>query len=145
MVFLHGKSCFFLQKKASPYLRIFGYYFSLQITTILSALNFPNFKLKLLITFEIIAVDNFKHHIWSHHILLVNIQKNEDNRRGKKISTNPPTNPPTPSNKTFSRFQKGGLPMRILKPPVPLPTPIKCKVKTIGPLSGSAPQSPSGG
>ena len=34
--------------------------------------------------------------------------------------------------------------MRILKPPVPFPTPIKSKVKTIGPPSGSAPQSPSG-
>ena len=48
-------------------------------------------------------------------------------------------------DKTFSRFQKGGLPPLKLKPPVPLPTPIKCKVKTIGPLSGSAQQSPSGG
>ena len=53
--------------------------------------------------------------------------------------------PSVPSNKTTAGFQKGGLPMRILKPPVPLPTPIKCKVKTIGPLSGSAQQSPSGG
>ena len=52
---------------------------------------------------------------------------------------------PVPSNKTFSTFQKGGLPAQNLKPPVPLPTPIKCKVKTIGPLSGSALQSPSGG
>ena len=34
--------------------------FSLQITTILSALNFPNFELKFIITFDIIAVDNFK-------------------------------------------------------------------------------------
>ena len=42
--------------------------------------------------------------------------------------------PSVPSNKTSAGFQKGGLPMRILKPPVPLPTPIKCKVKTIGPL-----------
>ena len=50
-----------------------------------------------------------------------------------------------PGDKTFSIFQKGGLPAQNLKPPVPLPTPIKCKVKTIGPLSGSAPQSPSGG
>ena len=31
------------------------------------------------------------------------------------------------------------------KKPMPLPTPIKCKVKTMGPLSGSAQQSPSGG
>ena len=53
--------------------------------------------------------------------------------------------PPVPSNKTFSRFQKGLSPPLNLKPPVPLPTPIKCKVKTIGPLSGSAAQSPSGG
>ena len=48
-------------------------------------------------------------------------------------------------NKTFSSFQKGHLKVVILKMPVPLPTPIKCKVKTIGPLSGSALQSPSGG
>ena len=41
--------------------------------------------------------------------------------------------------------QKGGLPAQNLKPPVPFPTPIKWKVKTIGPPSGSAPQSPSGG
>ena len=33
--------------------------------------------------------------------------------------------PPVPSNKTFSRFQKGGLRPVKLKPPVPLPTPIK--------------------
>ena len=42
--------------------------------------------------------------------------------------------PSVPSNKTTAGFQKGGLPMRILKPPVPFPTPIKLKVKTIGPL-----------
>ena len=58
-----------------------------------------------------------------------------------------PTRPvqPVPSNKTSAGFQKGGLPGNKLKVPVPLLTPIKCKVKTIGPLSGSAPQSTSGG
>ena len=66
--------------------------FSLQITTIISALNFPNFKLKLIITFDIIAVDNFYDHIWNQHILLVKILKYEGNQRGKK---SPPTNPPT--------------------------------------------------
>ena len=65
--------------------------FSLQITTIISALNFPNFKLKLIITFDIIAVDNFYNHIWKQHILLVKILKYEGNQKGKKISTNPPT------------------------------------------------------
>ena len=45
-----------------------------------------------------------------------------------------------------SKFHvKLGVVVKNLKPPVPLPTPIKCKVKTIGPLSGSALQSPSGG
>ena len=64
--------------------------FSLQITTIISALNFPNFKLKLIITFDIIAVDNFYDHIWNQHILLVKILKYEGNQRGKK-NINPPT------------------------------------------------------
>ena len=35
--------------------------------------------------------------------------------------------PSVPSNKTTAGFQKGGLPMRILKPPVPLPTPTSQK------------------
>ena len=42
-----------------------------------------------------------------------------------------PPVPPVPSNETFSTFQKGGLPSQNLKPPVPFPTPIKWKVKTI--------------
>ena len=83
--------------------------FSLQITTIISALNFPNFKLKLIITFDIIAVDNFYDHIWNQHILLVKILKYEGNQRGKKISTHQPTHQPThPHNKTFLGFKKGG-------------------------------------
>ena len=65
--------------------------FSLQITTIISALNFPNFKLKLIITFDIIAVDNFYDHIWNQHIVFVKILKYEGNQRGKKISIHPPT------------------------------------------------------
>ena len=80
--------------------------FSLQITTIISALNFPNFKLKLIITFDIIAVDNFYDHIWNQHIMLVKILKYEGNQRGKK---SPPTHQPThPHNKTFLGFKKGG-------------------------------------
>ena len=65
--------------------------FSLQITTIISALNFPNFKLKLIITFDIIAVVNFFDHIWNQHIVLVKIVNYEVNQRGKKISTYPPS------------------------------------------------------
>ena len=76
--------------------------FSLQITTILSALNFPNFKLKLIITFDIIAADNFYDNIWNQHILIVNILQCEGNQRGKK---SPPTQP---HNKTFLGFKKGG-------------------------------------
>ena len=64
--------------------------FSLQITTILSALNFPSLKLKLLITFGIMAVDNFYDDIVNQHRLLVYILKCEGNQRGK-IST--PTHP----------------------------------------------------
>ena len=63
--------------------------FSLQITTIISALNFPNFKLKLIITFDIIAVDNFYDHIWNHHIMPVKILKYEGNQREKNL--HPPT------------------------------------------------------
>ena len=76
--------------------------FSLQITTIISALNFPNFILKLIITFDIIAVDNFYDHIWNQHIVLVKILKYEGNQRGKKSPpTHPPTNPPTHTIKHF--------------------------------------------
>ena len=49
-----------------------------------------------------------------------------------------PSVPPVPSNKTSEGFQKGGLPNRILKPPVPFPTQINLKVKTIGPLGDAS-------
>ena len=74
--------------------------FSLQITTIISALNFPNFKLKLIITFDIIAVDNFYDHIWNQHIMLVKILKYEGNQRGKK---SPPTHQPTHTTRADAR------------------------------------------
>ena len=125
---------FFLQKKASPYLRIFGYYFSLQITTILSALNFPFFKLKLIITSKIIAVDNFKDHIWNQHILLVNIPKNEDNQRGKKITTHPPTH----TIKLFWVSKKGGYYRVKLKCPKSVPRTNYYN----GPFRGLLPQPP---
>ena len=38
-------------------------------------------ELKLFITFDTKAIDNFWHHIWKQKILLVNILKNKDNRR----------------------------------------------------------------
>ena len=42
-------------------------------------------------------------------------------------------------------FKKADGIFEFYKPPVPFPTPIKSKIKTIGPPSGSALQSPSGG
>ena len=57
--------------------------FSLQITTIYSVLNFQNFELKFIITFDIIAVVNFKDHIWNQHVMLVYILKYEGNQRRK--------------------------------------------------------------
>ena len=56
--------------------------FLLQITTIISALKFPNFKLQSIITFDLKAVDNFYYHICNKHIMLVNIRENKENRRG---------------------------------------------------------------
>jgi len=90
--------------------------FSLQITTILSTLIFPNFELKFIITFDIFAVDNFEDQIWNQHVMLVDILKYKSNQGGKKNlhpSTHqpphPPTHPPThPHNKTFLGFKKGG-------------------------------------
>ena len=46
-----------------------------------------------------------------------------------------PTPPhPIPSNKTFLSFQKGRFTLVFLKPQTPFTTPIKPKLKTIGPL-----------
>ena len=46
-----------------------------------SLFNFLTLKIKMLITSYIKAVDNFKHHIWNQHILLVNILEFEQNGR----------------------------------------------------------------
>ena len=73
-------------------MRIFCYYFFFQITTIIMVLTFPNFKLKLLITFEILDVDNLCFHIWNQYTLLDNTRENEDTWRGTK---SPQTHPPT--------------------------------------------------
>ena len=60
-----------------------------QITPIILVLNFPNFKLKLIITFDVIAVDNFYCYIWHQHSLLVKTLENEVNLSGNKIATHP--------------------------------------------------------
>ena len=49
-------------------------------------------------------------------------------------SVHPPTPQPTPSNKTFSSFQKGLFTLVFLKPREPFPIPIKWKEYSIGPL-----------
>ena len=56
--------------------------------------------------------------------------------KGPKTQPSHPTPPhvPTPSNKTFSSFQKGRFTLVFLKPQTPFTTPIKPKLKTIGPL-----------
>ena len=48
------------------------------------------------------------------------------------LRPNPPH--PTPSNKTFSSFQKGRFTLVFLKPREPFPIPIKWKEYSIGPL-----------
>ena len=98
-------------KKSSAVLCIFVQYFSLQITTIISALKFPIFKLQSIITFDLKAVDNFYYHICNKHIKLVNIPENKENRVKYH---NPPTHPSThlpthyPPNKVFWTFKKSG-------------------------------------
>ena len=69
--------------------------FLLQITTIISALKFPNFKLQSIITFDLKAVDNFYYHICNKYIMLVNIRENKENRRGYIlwcVNKSPPKN-----------------------------------------------------
>ena len=44
-------------------------------------LNFLIFKIKMLVTYETKAADNFKHHIWNQHIFLVNTLEFEENQR----------------------------------------------------------------
>ena len=56
------KTDFFLKNRHQTFVFLVAI-FSLQITTIISVSNFPNFKLILIITFDIIAVDNFYCHI----------------------------------------------------------------------------------
>jgi len=66
-------------------------------------------KLKVLITFDIIRVDNFRGHIWNQHIVLIEMSRNGENRRGRLITTHQPTHQPThPDNKGFRDFEKGG-------------------------------------
>ena len=55
--------------------------------------------------------------------------------KGPKTQPSNPTPPhPIPSNKTFSSFQKGRFTLVFFKPQTPFTTPIKPKLKTIGPL-----------
>ena len=55
-----------------------------------SALKFQTFRSKLLITFDLISVDNFWGQIWNQCILLVNIPKNEESWRSVLITSHAP-------------------------------------------------------
>ena len=59
------------------------------------ALKFQIFKLKLLITFDVIVLDKFWGQIWNQGISLVNILENEENWRTLLITTHPTTHPST--------------------------------------------------
>ena len=105
------------------------------------ALKFQIFKLKLLITFDVIVIDNFWCQIWNQRILLVNILENEENRRTLLITIHPPTHP---DNKGFWGFKKGRSSFVFLKAPFSFLIHIlnwkDCQVDPIG----FAPHLPSG-
>ena len=139
-MFLYEKTCFWCDTKDVTRPLYFGYYFSLQITTILSALNLPNFRYKMIITFDVIAVDNFKAHFWNHHFMLVNIPKNEVNRREEDPHprTHPPIHPPTHTIKHFWVSKKGGYYRVNLKRPKSVPR----SIYFYGPYRGLLPHPP---
>ena len=94
-MFVSLKSCFLYEKKIAIRAVYFCPLFSsLQFTTIISALIFPNFKLKSIITFDLKTVDKFWRHICNKHIMLINTWKKIER---EKISQpiNPSTHPPT--------------------------------------------------
>ena len=76
--------------------------FLLQITTIISALKFPSFKLQSIITFDIKGVDNFFYHICNKRIMLLNIREIKENRshHPKYVNKSPPP-PPEKSDLQF--------------------------------------------
>ena len=61
----------------------------------------------------------------------------KDTFRDRPIRPIRPSVQPVPSNNTFSSFQNGKKPSVNLKPPVPLPTPIKWKEYQLDPLGAS--------
>ena len=86
--------------------------FPLQITTIISALKFPSFKLQSIITFDLKAVDNFYCHICNKHIKLVNIPENKENRSPPQhMSTSP--RPLPQKNQTYNFFFSSALIMEL--------------------------------
>ena len=87
-------------KKSSAVLCIFVQYFSLQITTIILALKFPNFKDQSIITFDLKPVDKFWRHICKKADY--SYKRLKENRKGKNITTHQPIPPPTQKKKCTS-------------------------------------------
>ena len=80
-------------------------------------LKFELLKLKLLITFDLLAVDNVRGNICNQHILIVTILRKI---KGPKKST--PTYPPTHSdNEVFRGSEKGRFTLVLLKSQFSLP------------------------
>ena len=78
---------------------------SLFLADFRDALKFQIFKFKLLITYDLMAVDNLWGQIWNQRILLVNILENEENRGTNLITVHPAI--PLINTITVSQCKKG--------------------------------------